>query len=70
MSILSLIQGNIKKNEEKDFMIQISKEEAKILHKMGVPFGEMGISRSRSKKSKYYLCEQAKNLSLYNKIKK
>lgn len=51
-------------------MIQIKKEEAKELNKLGVPFGEGGISRSRTKHSKYYLCENKKNLTLYQKIKK
>lgn len=62
-------EGNIKKNEDKN-LIQIRKEEALKLNKMGVPFGENGISTSHSSNKKYYLCEKEKNLKLYNKIRK
>ena len=51
-------------------MLLISKEIAKELNSnYGVPFGEGGISKSKSKHPKYYLCESRKNLSLLNKVR-
>lgn len=51
-------------------MIQINKKEAMNLNKMGVPFGEGGISHTLSKRKKYYLCENESNLKLLDKIRK
>ena len=51
-------------------MIRISRNEAMKLNKMGVPFGEGGISHTLSKRKKYYLCENDHNLKLLDKIRK
>ena len=52
-------------------IILISKEIAHKLNKdFGVPFGENGISSSKTNHKKYYLCESRKNLSLLKKLEK
>lgn len=51
-------------------MLQITKQEAMTLNKLGVQFGENGISHSASGHNKYYLVESKKNLSLLDKIKR
>ena len=50
-------------------MILISKEIAKELNSnYGVIFGEGGISKSKSKHPKYYLCESKKNIQILQKL--
>ena len=52
-------------------IILISKEIAHKLNKeFGVPFGENGISTSKTNHKKYYLCESRKNISLLKKLEK
>ena len=52
-------------------IILISKDIAHKLNKeFGVPFGENGISTSKTNHKKYYLCESRKNLSLLKKLEK
>lgn len=52
-------------------IIPISKKTAHILNKeYGVPFGYEGISTSKTKSKKYYLCTSKRNLSLLSKIEK
>ena len=52
-------------------IILISKEIAHKLNKeFDVPFGENGISTSKTNHKKYYLCESRKNLSLLKKLEK
>ena len=52
-------------------IILISKEIAHKLNKeFGVPFGENGISTSKTNHKKFYLCESRKNLSLLKKLEK
>ena len=52
-------------------IILISKDIAHKLNKeFGVPFGENGISTSKTSHKKYYLCESRKNLSLLKKAEK
>ena len=52
-------------------ILLISKEIAHKLNKeFGVPFGENGISTSKTNHKKYYLCESRKNLSLLKKLEK
>jgi hypothetical protein len=61
---------NIKKIEEKN-LILISKEIAHKLHnEYGVRFGENGISTSKTKYKKYYLCESSRNLGLLKRLNK
>lgn len=44
-------------------ILLISKKLAHKLNKeYGVPFGEGGISTSKTKYKKYYLCERARNM--------
>lgn len=52
-------------------MVQISKEEAMQLNEQyNVPFGENGITLTRSnRRHKYYLCELEKNIRCINKIR-
>lgn len=50
-------------------MIKISKEEAKQLSKLGVVYGENGISHTHGHHQKYYLCESTKNLSILSKLR-
>ncbi len=57
------------KYEEK-ILVQIRKEEAMKLNKMGIPFGEGGISTSHSSNKKYYLCENKPNLTKLKQIRK
>ena len=59
-------------NRKKEIIIiLISKEIAHKLNKdFGVPFGENGISSSKTNHKKYYLCESRKNLSLLKKLEK
>ena len=59
-------------NRKKASIIKlISKEIAHKLNKeFGVPFGENGISTSKTNHKKYYLCESRKNLSLLKKLEK
>ena len=62
--------GNIKKKRGK-IMLLISKEIAQKLNKeCGVPFGENGISTSKTKHKKYYLCESRANLEKLKHITK
>ena len=50
---------------------QISKEIALKLNKeYGVPFGYEGISTSKTKHKKHYLCENKRNLSLLEQLGK
>lgn len=49
-------------------MIRIQKSEAKKLNKMGVPYGENGVSKTGSKHPTYYLCESEYNLRLLTGI--
>lgn len=52
-------------------IIPISKKTAHKLNKeYGVPFGYEGISTSKTKNKKFYLCESKHNLSLLSKIEK
>lgn len=51
-------------------MLQITKQEAMELNKIGVKFGENGISRSASGHNKYYVCENRDNLTKLNKIRR
>ena len=52
-------------------ILLISKEIAHKLNKdFCVPFGENGISTSKTNHKKYYLCESRKNLSLLKKLEK
>ena len=52
-------------------IIPISKKTAHKLNKeYGVPFGYEGISTSKTKSKKYYLCTSKRNLSLLSKIEK
>ena len=52
-------------------ILLISKEIAHKLNKeFDVPFGENGISTSKTNHKKYYLCESSKNLSLLKKLEK
>ena len=52
-------------------IIPISKKTAHKLNKeYGVPFGYEGISTSKTKSKKYYLCTSNRNLSLLSKIEK
>ena len=54
-----------------NIIILISKEIAHKLNKeFSVPFGESGISTSKTNHKKYYLCESRKNLSLLKKVEK
>ena len=62
----------INTNRKKEtIIILISKEIAHKLNKdFGVPFGENGVSTSKTNHKKYYLCESHKNLSLLKKLEK
>lgn len=52
-------------------MLLISKEIAHKLNKeYDVPFGENGLSKSKSKHPKYYLCESRTNLEKLKSIEK
>ena len=52
-------------------ILLISKEIAHKLNKeFGVPFGDDGISTSKTSHKKFYLCESRKNLSLLKKLEK
>lgn len=57
---------------KKEIIIKlISKEIAHKLNKeFGVPFGDDGISTSKTSHKKFYLCESRKNLSLLKKLEK
>ena len=50
-------------------MIKISSNEAKKLSKLGVPYGENGISHTHGHHKHYYLCESKKNTSLLEKLR-
>lgn len=50
-------------------MIKISSEEAKELNKMGVKYGENGISHTYGHHKSYFLCESKKNLNLLNELR-
>ena len=50
-------------------MIKISSEEAKELNKMGVKYGENGISRTHGHKKHYFLCESKKNIGFLNGLR-
>jgi hypothetical protein len=50
-------------------LIKISREESKLLSKLGVPYGENGISHTHGHKRNYYLCESRKNLSLLSQLR-
>jgi hypothetical protein len=60
--------GNIKKNEE-NILIKISSKEAKELNKLGVNYGENGISHTHSHHKTYFLCESKKNMYLISKLR-
>lgn len=50
-------------------IILITKEIAHKLNKQyGVPFGENGISTSKTRYKKYYLCESSKNKEFLSKV--
>ena len=51
-------------------MIKISKFEAKELNKMGVRYGENGISHTHGHNKNYFLTESKKNISLLDKLRK
>lgn len=51
-------------------MIKISSKEAKALAKMGVNYGENGISHTHSHNRHYFLCESKKNISILEKLRK
>lgn len=51
-------------------MINITSQEAKELNKLGVQYGEGGISKTHNHHRKsYYLCESRRNMSLLNKMR-
>ena len=50
-------------------MLKISVIEAKELNKMGVPYGENGISHTHSHNKKYFIAETKRNLALLNKLR-
>ena len=50
-------------------MLKISVIEAKELNKMGVPYGENGISHTHSHSKKYFIAETKKNIALLNKLR-
>lgn len=53
------------------FILLISKKVALKLNKeYGIPFGEGGISTSKTKHKKYYLCTRAKNITALEKATK
>ena len=55
--------------KEGNFILLISKKTAHILNKKyGVRFGCGGISTSKTKHRKYYLCTSDKNMEVLNKI--
>ena len=60
------------KSKEWIIILLISKGTAHKLNKLGVPFGENGISSTGklNGRHKYYLCESARNLSLLRKVEK
>ena len=61
---------NIKMKEGKIILL-ISKELAHKLNKeYGVKFGEGGISTSKTRHKKYYLCERQKNMIALEKATK
>ena len=65
----TLLGIQYRKKENK--ILLINKEIAHKLNKeFGVPFGENGISTSKTNYKKYYLCESSKNLSLLKKLEK
>lgn len=49
-------------------IVNISKRMAHKLHKLGVRFGEGGISHSHTSNKKYYLCESRRNLDLLKRL--
>ena len=52
-------------------MIKISRSEAMKLHKdYKIQFGENGISHTWAKYTNYYLCENRKNMSCLEKIRR
>ena len=54
-----------------NIIILITKETAHKLNKdYNVPFGENGISTSKTKYKKYYLCPSRQNVSLLRKVEK
>ena len=59
----------IHKEREWLVILEIKKNEAFLLNSMGVPFGENGISTSKTRHKKYYICENKKNMKLLSKIK-
>ena len=67
----SILSDKYKIERSEISIIKISKENAHKLNKeFGVPFGENGISTSKTNHKKYYLCESRKNLSLLKKLEK
>ena len=67
----SVLSDKYKIERSEISIIKISKENAHKLNKeFGVPFGENGISTSKTNHKKYYLCESRKNLSLLKKLEK
>ena len=66
-----LLLKKYKNRKKVNKILLISKEIAHKLNKeFGVPFGENGISTSKTNHKKYYLCESRKNLSLLKKLEK
>jgi hypothetical protein len=51
-------------------LIKITKSEAKELNKLGVNYGENGISHTHSHHKHYFLCESRKNMYLIEKLRK
>ena len=72
LPIPAILSYRININRKKvNKILLISKEIAHKLNKeFGVPFGENGISTSKTNHKKYYLCESRKNLSLLKKLEK
>lgn len=50
-------------------MIKISRKEAKALVKLGVNYGENGISHTHNHNVHYFLCESKKNMSILEKLR-
>ena len=59
----------ILRKKEENNLIKVSRKEVAQLVKMGVVYGENGISRTHGHHKKYFLCESRKNLSLLSKIR-
>lgn len=55
--------------KEEEILLKISDIEAKELNKMGIPYGEGGISHTYTRKKHYFLCEAKKNLEMLSKLR-